>query len=72
MRPSVAPVLVPAKAVLIELSSWGLLIAIGALGLGTSVATVVALGWRHVATVLATTAVIFALVTGGLLLERLI
>ena len=72
LAPSAAPVLMPVKTVLIELSSWGLLIAIGALGLGTSVATVVALGWRHVATVLATTAVIFALVTGGLLLTRFI
>lgn len=71
LAPSAASVVMPAKAVLIELSNWGLLIAIGALGLGTSVATIVALGWRHVATVLATTAVIFALVTGGLLLERL-
>ena len=70
LAPSVAPVAGPVKAGLIELSSWGLLIAIGALGLGTSVATVVAFGWRHVATVLATTAVIFALVTGGLLLGK--
>jgi uncharacterized integral membrane protein (TIGR00698 family) len=58
----------PAKAVLVEASSWGLLLAIGALGLGTSVASLVALGWRHVATVLGTTAVILALVTGGLIL----
>jgi len=72
LAPSAAPVVMPVKAVLIELSSWGLLIAIGALGLGTSVATIVALGWRHVATVLATTAVIFALVTGGLLLGKLL
>ena len=72
LAPSLAPVTAPLKAVLIELSSWGLLIAIGALGLGTSVATVVALGWRHVATVLATTAVIFAMITGGLLMEKFI
>jgi uncharacterized integral membrane protein (TIGR00698 family) len=72
LAPAAAPVAVPVKAVLIELSSWGLLIAIGALGLGTSIATVVALGWRHVATVLATTAVIFAIITAGLLLEKFI
>ena len=71
LAPAVAPVAGPVKAVLIELSNWGLLVAIGALGLGTSIATVVALGWRHVATVLATTAVIFVLVTGGLLLVGL-
>ncbi|MBI3704292.1 MAG: putative sulfate exporter family transporter [Rhizobiales bacterium] len=70
LLPAAAPVAAPLKAMLIELSGWGLLIAIGALGLGTSVATVMALGWRHVATVLATTTVIFALVTGGLLVGR--
>ena len=43
-------------------------IAIGALGLGTSLASIVALGWRHIATVLGTTAVIVVVVTGGLLL----
>jgi hypothetical protein len=31
---------------------------------------VVGLGWRHIATVLGTTAVIFVIVTGGLLLVR--
>ncbi len=72
LAPWAAPIAVPMKAALIELSTWGLLIAIGALGLGTSIATVVALGWRHVATVLATSAVIFATVTAGLLLEKLI
>jgi hypothetical protein len=34
------------------------------------VKTVIGLGWRHIATVLATTAVIFVIVTGGLLLMR--
>ena len=70
LAPALAPVFVPVKAVLIEASTWGLLIAIGALGLGTSISTIAALGWRHVATVLATTAVIFTLVTGGLLLGK--
>jgi len=72
LAPSIAPVALPIKKVLIEASSWGLLIAIGALGLGTSISTIIALGWRHVMTVVATSAVIFAIVTGGLLLERLI
>ncbi len=72
LLPAIAPLAVPAKKVLIELSSWGLLIAIGALGLGTSISTIVALGWRHVMTVIATSAVIFALVTGGLLLGKLV
>jgi uncharacterized membrane protein YadS len=57
--------------VLLEASTWGLLIAIGALGLGTSVSTIIALGWRHVATVVASTAVIFVLVTGCLFLEKI-
>ena len=48
-----------------EASTWGLLLAIGALGLGTSIKTIVGLGWRHITTVLGTTAVIFAMVTGG-------
>ena len=71
LAPSLASAFAPVKAVLIEVSTWGLLIAIGALGLGTSITTIVALGWRHVATVVATTAVIFAVVTGGLLLAKL-
>ncbi len=71
LLPSLAPAFVPVKAVLIEASTWGLLIAIGALGLDTSVTTIVALGWRHVATVVAATAVIFAMVTGCLLLAKL-
>jgi uncharacterized integral membrane protein (TIGR00698 family) len=69
--PPLMPLFIPVKSVLIDASTWGLLIAIGALGLGTSVSTIIALGWRHVATVVASTAVIFVLVTGGLLLEKL-
>ena len=69
--PQAAFVFEPAKLVLVEASTWGLLIAIGALGLDTSVSSIVALGWRHVATVVASTAVIFVLVTGFLVLEKL-
>jgi hypothetical protein len=47
-----------------------LLIAIGALGLGTSLPAIAALGWRHVATVTGTTLVILVVATGGLLLVR--
>jgi uncharacterized integral membrane protein (TIGR00698 family) len=70
MMPMLLPVFTPVKAILIEISTWGLLIAIGALGLGTSIATMVALGWRHVATVVASTAVIFVVVTGCLFLTK--
>jgi len=72
LMPAFAPVFVPAKALLIEVSTWGLLIAIGALGLDTSITTIVALGWRHVATVVASSAVIFVLVTGCLLVAKFI
>ena len=70
LLPSLAPVYAPVKAVLVELSTWGLLLAIGALGLGTSVKTIIGLGWRHITTVLGATAVILVVVTGGLLLMR--
>ncbi len=72
LLPSLVPVYAPVKNVLVEISTWGLLLAIGALGLGTSVKTIIALGWRHITTVLGTTAVIFVVVTGGLLLIRLV
>ncbi len=70
LAPLLLPVYAPAKQVLVEASTWGLLLAIGALGLGTSMKTIAALGWRHIATALATTAVIFVIVTAGLLLIR--
>jgi uncharacterized integral membrane protein (TIGR00698 family) len=68
--PVVAPLYAPARAVLVEASNWGLLLAIGALGLGTSVSAIAALGWRHVATVVGTSLVILVVTTGGLLLLR--
>jgi uncharacterized integral membrane protein (TIGR00698 family) len=67
---SVAPVFALIKAPLIEASTWGLLIAIGALGLGTSLPAIAALGWRHVATVTGTTAVILVVVTATLMVMR--
>jgi len=70
--PSWMLVYAPAKSVLVEVSTWGLLLAIGALGLGTSVKTIVGLGWRHITTVLGATAVIFVVVTGGLMLLRFV
>jgi uncharacterized integral membrane protein (TIGR00698 family) len=60
----------PLKSWLLEFSTWGLLIAIGALGLGTSVSAIRALGWRHVATVTGTTIVIFVVVTASLMVLR--
>jgi uncharacterized integral membrane protein (TIGR00698 family) len=60
----------PVRAVVGEASRWGLLVAIAALGLGTSVAAIARVGWRHVATVCATTVVILAASIVGLLLLR--
>jgi uncharacterized integral membrane protein (TIGR00698 family) len=65
-----APIFAQIKAPLIETSTWGLLLAISALGLGTSVTAIAALGWRHVATVMGTTAVILMVVTAGLMALR--
>ena len=65
---AVAPLYASIKAVLVEVSTDGLLIAIGALGLGTSVSAFGMLGWRHIATVGATTLVILVVATGGLIL----
>ena len=64
----VAPAFLQIKAPLIEASTWGLLIAIAALGLGTSLPAIAALGWRHVATVTGTTIVILVAVTAGMML----
>jgi uncharacterized integral membrane protein (TIGR00698 family) len=65
---AIAPAYALIKAPLVEASNWGLLIAIGALGLGTSLPAITALGWRHVATVTATTVVILAVVVAGLIM----
>jgi uncharacterized integral membrane protein (TIGR00698 family) len=68
--PAITPTFAAIKAPLIEASTWGLLIAISALGLGTSLTAIAALGWRHVATVIGTTLVILVVATGGLLILR--
>lgn len=72
LMPALMPLYAPTRALLIDFSTWGLLIAIGALGLGTSVSGIAALGWRHGVTILGTTAVIVMIVTGGLLALRLL
>lgn len=71
LMPALVPTYTPIKSVLVETSTWGMLLAIGALGLGTSIRTIIELGWRHITTVLGTTAVVFVIVTGGLLLMRI-
>lgn len=71
LAPSLMTVYEPVKSVLTEISTGGLLLAIGALGLGTSVPAIVELGWRHIITVLSTSLVILVIVTGGLVLMEL-
>ncbi len=67
--PPVQPLYVPIKAFLSEVSAWGLLVAIAALGLNTSFESIAKLGLRHVLVVSGTTLVILACVVGGLVLE---
>ncbi|RDJ21484.1 putative sulfate exporter family transporter [Bosea caraganae] len=67
MQPALAGIYPPIRAGLLEASRWGLLIAIAALGLGTSIAAMARLGWRHLALVTGTSLVILVVVTGGLL-----
>jgi len=64
--PALAPVYDPLKAVLLQVSTWGMLVAIAALGLGTSLASLLKIGWRHIAVFTGTTLVILVAVTGAL------
>ena len=66
--PALMPVYTPIKAVLSQASTWGLLVAIAALGLGTSIRTLLGTGWRHMAVFSGTTLLLLALVVAGLLI----
>lgn len=66
--PGAVPVYAPLKAFAGQVSTWGLLVAIAALGLGTSFSAIARLGMRHVLTVTGTTLVILGVVIAGLLL----
>lgn len=66
--PAIAGVYAPLRDLLLEASRWGLLIAIAALGLGTSLGAMARLGWRHIVLVLGTSLVILLVGTGGVLL----
>jgi uncharacterized integral membrane protein (TIGR00698 family) len=68
--PAIAVPFAEIKAPIIEASNWGLLLAISALGLNTSLSALAALGLRHVVTVTGTTLVILIVVTAGLLALR--
>jgi uncharacterized integral membrane protein (TIGR00698 family) len=67
--PALLPLYAAVKSILVELSTWGLLIAISALGLSTSLQAIGTLGWRHVATVTGTTAVILVVCASLLVLR---
>jgi uncharacterized integral membrane protein (TIGR00698 family) len=56
------------KTVASEASKWGLLVAIAALGLGTSVRALFAIGWRHVAVFIGATLAVLMIVIAGLAL----
>jgi uncharacterized integral membrane protein (TIGR00698 family) len=64
--PALQPLYAPVKAALAYVSTAGLLLAIAALGLGTSVKAVLETGWRHAAVFLGATVVILAAVLAGL------
>jgi uncharacterized integral membrane protein (TIGR00698 family) len=66
-QPALAPVYGPLRNLLLAISGWGLLIAIAALGLGTSLGAMARLGWRHMVLVTGTSLVILVIVTGGLI-----
>jgi uncharacterized integral membrane protein (TIGR00698 family) len=68
--PGLLPVYEPVKTLLVHLSTAGLLIAIAALGLGTSLSAIRSLGWRHTVTISGTTVVILGVVVLGLLAAR--
>jgi uncharacterized integral membrane protein (TIGR00698 family) len=68
--PQVLPAYLPLKAFLNEVSKWGLLLSIAALGLGTSLSAILAVGWRHVAVFMGATVILLVIVTGGLMLLR--
>jgi uncharacterized integral membrane protein (TIGR00698 family) len=60
----------PLKAMLVDTSKAGLLLAIAALGLATSFRDIVRSGWRQSAVVIGTTLVILVAVTAGLSVVR--
>ena len=58
------------KTTLVTASGWGLLVALAALGLNTSIASIVRVGPKHFAVVLCTTAVIFVFPLAWIVLTR--
>ena len=67
LSPSLNAMYQPIKSGLVTLSGWGLLVAIAALGLGTSIAALRKVGWPHLVTITITTIIILLVVTAALL-----
>lgn len=66
LLPGLMPLYAPVKSIIIQLSSWGLLVAIAALGLGTSLTSLLRIGWRHIAVFTGTTCILLIFVTAGI------
>ena len=66
--PALNPVYLPIKHLLSQISSWGLLIAIAALGLGTSLDQLLRVDWRQLTVFLAATLLILTIGTAGIAL----
>jgi uncharacterized membrane protein YadS len=64
--PALATVYLPVKSILDLAANWGLLLAIAALGAGTTVAELRYINWRHGAVFFMATAVILLAVALGL------
>lgn len=72
LMPQLLPIYIPTKKICVELSTWGLLIAISALGLGTSISAFARLGWRHITTMIYTTILLGTVAIAGLVSLRLL
>lgn len=70
MLSGVAPIYAAVKPTLDQTAGGALLLAIAALGLSTSLNAITSLGWRHLATILASTMVILVFVAAGLLMVQ--
>ena len=64
------PVYGPIRDILISVSNGGLLIAISALGLGTSLAAIFSLSWRHIGLMLLVTLLMLFVVAAGVTIAR--
>jgi uncharacterized integral membrane protein (TIGR00698 family) len=58
------------KYVAVELSTWGLLLALAAIGLNTSIKSIFSLGWRHLVNLIGASVVILTMMTTSLVLFR--